>query len=33
MVSGRTTTDRLHERLAWNWKPEGEATPRAAVAA
>ena len=22
MVSGRTTNDRLHELLAWNWKPE-----------
>jgi hypothetical protein len=22
MVSRRTTNDRLHELLAWNWKPE-----------
>jgi transposase len=25
MVSGRTTNDRLHELLAWNWKPESQA--------
>ncbi len=24
MVSGRTTNDRLHELLAWNWKPESQ---------
>ena len=35
MVSGRTTNDRLHELLAWNWKPEaaqptgGRLKPRA----
>jgi len=22
MVSGRTTNDRLHELLAWNWRPD-----------
>jgi transposase len=33
MVSGRTTNDRLHELLAWNWRPEGEATPPAEAAA
>ena len=25
MVSGRTTNDRLHELLAWNWKADREA--------
>ena len=30
MVSGRTTNDRLHELLAWNWKPEGEPMKMAA---
>ena len=24
MVSGRTTNDRLHELLAWNWKPQSQ---------
>ncbi len=27
MVSGRTTNDRLHELLAWNWKPDQPAQP------
>jgi hypothetical protein len=32
MVSGRTTNDRLHEFLVWNWKAarEAEAMPVAA---
>jgi hypothetical protein len=30
MVSRRTTNDRLHELLAWNWKP---AAPQAKLAA
>ena len=33
MVSGRTTNDRLHELLAWNWKPESKATPTVEAAA
>jgi transposase len=31
MVSGRTTNDRLHELLAWNWKAAREAEKRAAA--
>jgi transposase len=31
MVSGRTTNDRLHELLAWNWKAAREAEGRAAA--
>ena len=30
MVSGRTTNDRLHELLAWNWKPEAAQSQLAA---
>jgi len=30
MVSGRTTNDRLHELLAWNWKPQA-AQPKMAA--
>jgi hypothetical protein len=30
MVSGCTTNDRLHELLAWNWKPEA-AQPKLAA--
>jgi transposase len=30
MVSGRTTNDRLHELLAWNWKPEAAQSQSAA---
>ena len=30
MVSGRTTNNRLHELLAWNWTPGGE--PKKAAA-
>src|ERR1019366_8377048 len=32
MVSGRTTNDRLHERLAWKWKPDRPAQPVKAAA-
>jgi hypothetical protein len=32
MVSGRTTNDRLHELLAWNWKPDQPAQPVKAAA-
>jgi hypothetical protein len=32
MVSGRTTNDRLHELLAWNWKPDRPAPPVKAAA-
>jgi transposase len=32
MVSGRTTNDRLHELLAWNWKPDRPAQPVKAAA-
>ncbi len=32
MVSGRTTNDRLHELLAWNWKPDCLAQPAKAAA-
>jgi hypothetical protein len=31
MVSGRTTNDRLHELLAWNWKAAREAEKLAAA--
>ena len=31
MVSGRTTNDRLHELLAWNWKAAREAEKHAAA--
>ena len=31
MVSGRTTNDRLHEVLAWNWKAAREAEKHAAA--
>jgi len=32
MVSGRTTNDRLHELLAWNWKAACLAQPAEAAA-